>query len=151
MRWINKVVAHREEDKQQGNSLLHLATQTATYRLLAGYHFLFVSLCRLCLLPQPAPPAGQLRPWREGHPAGVWAVHRQAGQGPAAGRWHSGRCELQEETLWVLLQVHLLHHTRLFSHLIHASTFNCLRLVKLTLQYSHIKYKDHLYTEWKFS
>lgn len=48
---------------------------------------------------EPAPPAGQLSPRREGHPAGVRADHRPAGHGSAAGRGHSVRSELQEETL----------------------------------------------------
>lgn len=74
----------------------------------------FLSACRLRLLCEPAPPAGQLSAWREGYPAGVRVGHRPAGQGSAAGGRHSERRELQEETLRLLLQVHLFHYTRWF-------------------------------------
>lgn len=73
--------------------------------------------CRLCVLCEPAPPVGQLCPWCEGYPASIRVVYRPACQRPATGCGHCGRSELQEETLWVLLQVYLLYYTRQFQFL----------------------------------
>lgn len=95
-----------------GYRVYNKTSYTMSYSLSITSFFLYTSIFRLRLLCEPAPPAGQLSPWREGYPAGVWVVHRQARQGPAAGRRHCGRAELQEETLWILLQVHFLHYPR---------------------------------------